>query len=485
MGFLKQFKETSASVLPIAVLAAVAGLLLNVFGAEGVTLVEFILSVFLVIVGLTIFLIGVEVGLTPIGNQIGAKITQKRSVLVLLLAGFLLGTIITIAEPDVQVLASQVHQINPLIDVRTLTLSISNGVGLFVAFAFLRSILNLSLKLSLAISVILLFTVASLVDEFFVSVAFDSGGATTGPMAVPFIMAMGLGISASKNDDGDSSFGYAGLASIGPVLFVLILGLIFSGDLNSSVVSEGASNSNLEVLFEVFKEVVSALAPLVIICALMQVFFLKMPRMQTLRIFIGFFYTFIGLIVFLFAVKCFFMPTATAIGVALASTSKIGLCVLAAMLGASVVLAEPAIWVLTRQVEEVTQGHIERKILLIALSLAVSLAVLLSMVRILFSLSLWTFLLPGYILILLFMIKTPTLFVGIAFDSGGVATGPMSSTFLLPFAIGAATGAGGDIATASFGMIGLIAMMPIICIEALGLIYARALGKKEKEGDNE
>ena len=278
MGFLKQFKETSASVLPIAVLAAVAGLLLNVFGAEGVTLVEFILSVFLVIVGLTIFLIGVEVGLTPIGNQIGAKITQKRSVLVLLLAGFLLGTIITIAEPDVQVLASQVHQINPLIDVRTLTLSISIGVGLFVAFAFLRSILNLSLKLSLAISVILLFTVASLVDEFFVSVAFDSGGATTGPMAVPFIMAMGLGISASKNDDGDSSFGYAGLASIGPVLFVLILGLIFSGDLNSSVVSESASNSNLEVLFDVFKEVVSALAPLVIICALMQVFFLRMPR---------------------------------------------------------------------------------------------------------------------------------------------------------------------------------------------------------------
>ena len=483
MDILKQLKEVTISVLPIAVFASVLSLTAGVMDSG--EFVRFIVSCILVIAGLTIFLTGTDVGLLPMGTRIGTALTKSRSLPILLGAAVILGFIITVPEPDVQVLASQVNQISSDVPVSVFLCSIAVGVGIFLALSLARTILSLPMKLILFISYLGIFLCAFFCDGFFVSVAFDSGGATTGPMAVPFIMAMGLGISASKNDDGDSSFGYAGLASIGPVLFVLILGLIFSGDLNSSVVSESASNSNLEVLFDVFKEVVSALAPLVIICALMQVFFLRMPRMQTLRIFIGFFYTFIGLIVFLFAVKCFFMPTATAIGIALASTSKIGLCVLAALLGASVVLAEPAIWVLTRQVEEVTQGHIERKILLIALSLAVSLAVLLSMVRILFSLSLWTFLLPGYILILLFMIKTPTLFVGIAFDSGGVATGPMSSTFLLPFAIGAATGAGGDIATASFGMIGLIAMMPIICIEALGLIYARALRKKEKEGDNE
>ncbi len=480
MGFVKQLKETAVSVLPIALIAAVAGLSLNVFSTDGVSFVEFIFSVVLVILGLTIFLVGVDVGLIPVGNQIGAKVTQKKSVSLLLLTGFFLGSIITIAEPDVQVLANQVHQINPLITVMMLTLTISIGVGVFVAISFLRSILNWSLKITLAIAVVLLFAIAAFVDEFFVSVAFDAGGATTGPMAVPFIMALGLGISESKSDGDDSSFGYAGLASIGPVLFVLILGLIYSGNLNTEITSSEENLGNIAKLLSVIKEVSSSLLPLVLICVFMQVFVMKMPKMQTVRMFIGIFYTYIGLIIFLFAVNCFFMPTATNIGMALASFSKVGLCFVGFLLGASVVLAEPAIWVLTRQVEEVTQGHIQRRVMFIAMCLGVALAVFFAMVRILHSLSIWYFLLPGYILILLLLKNTPSLFVGIAFDSGGVATGPMSSTFLLPFAIGAATSMGGNIATASFGMIGLIAMMPILCIEILGIIYQRALKKKEE-----
>ena len=479
MGLLKQLKETAVSVLPIALIAAIAGLSLNVFSTDGVSFVEFIFSVALVIIGLTVFLLGVDIGLIPVGNQIGAKVTQKKSIGLLLITGFFLGAIITIAEPDVQVLANQVHEINSDISVTTLTLMISIGVGLFVAISFLRSILNLSLKVTLCLSVVLLFAVASFVDEFFVSVAFDAGGATTGPMAVPFIMALGLGISKSKADGEESSFGYAGLASIGPVLFVLILGFIFRGNLNTSISSVEDEVTNIARLLLVIKEVSVALLPLLIICILMQAFVMKMPLYQAIRMFVGILYTYIGLILFLFSVNCFFMPTARAIGEALSIASKPGLCVTAMLLGASVVLAEPAIWVLTKEVEETTEGHIKRNIMFVAMCIGVACALLLAMLRIIFSLSIWAFILPGYILVILLMIKSPTLFVGIAFDSGGVATGPMSSTFLLPFAIGAASGLGADIATASFGMIGLIAMTPILCIEILGIIYQRALNKKE------
>ena len=458
MGFIKQLKETAVSVLPIAIIAAIAGLGLNVFSTDGVSFVEFIFSVILVVLGLTIFLLGVDVGLIPVGNQIGAKVTRKKNVVLLLLTGFFLGAIITVAEPDVQVLAKQVNEINSEISVSLLTMMICIGVGLFVAISFLRSIMNWSLKITLSISVVLLFIVAAFNREFFVSVAFDAGGATTGPMAVPFIMALGLGISKSKNDGEDSSFGYTGIAS-----------------------TSSENVSNISLFLSVLKEVSVALFPLAIICILMQVFVMKMPRFQAARMFIGLFYTYLGLILFLFSVNCFFMPTARAIGGALADSSKSGLCLVAFLLGASVVLAEPAIWVLTKEVEEVTEGHIKRKVMFSAMCIGVALAALLSIVRILNSLSIWFFILPGYLIILFLMPRTPTLFAGIAFDSGGVATGPMSSTFLLPFAIGAATSIGGDIATASFGMIGLIAMTPILCIEILGIIYARALRKKEAE----
>ncbi len=481
MDFVKQFKETVVSVLPIALIAAVAGLSLGVFSTDGVSFVEFIFSAILVIIGLTVFLEGVNSGLIPVGNQIGAKVTHKKSLPLLILTGLLLGCIITFAEPDVQVLAIQVHQINPQITATTLTVAISLGVGIFVAISFLRSILNWSLKICMAICVAALFLVASFVAEFFVSVGFDAGGATTGPMAVPFIMALGLGISKSKNDDESSSFGYTGIASIGPVLFVLILGIIFRGNLNTDISTAEESMSALAEFVSVIEEVTTSLLPLLIICVFMQFALLKMPKMQLIRMLVGFLYTFIGLVIFLFAVNRYFMPTATSIGEALASTSKFGLCLVGLLLGASVVLAEPAIWVLTKEVEETTEGHIPRKVMLAAMSVGVALAVFLAMIRIITSLSIWCFLLPGYILILLIMVKAPTLFVGIAFDSGGVATGPMSSTFLLPFAIGAAASMGGDIATASFGMIGLIAMTPILCIEILGLIYQRALKKKGVE----
>lgn len=470
MGFFRELREVSISVLPIALIAVVLGLAFGIF-SPALPLMQFIFSILLVIVGLSFFLMGVSLGFVPVGNQIGSLVTKKKNIALLLSTGVALGMIITIAEPDVAVLTGQVIQINPMINKMGLILVIAAGVGVFMAISYLRTLLQLSLKLCMLIGVGLLFLVASFVPEFFVSVAFDAGGATTGPMAVPFIMALGLGVAQTLGKKEEDSFGYTGLASIGPVLFVLLLGAFSSGSFDA-VATEAKTLSLSSMFIHVLEEVTLALAPIAVICVLIQIFVMKLPRIKASRMYFGIFYTWFGIVLFLFAVKSSFMPVASALGNAVASTGSDALLIaIGAIFGAAVVLAEPAVWVLTEQVEEISQGRIRRVVMLLFISVGVALAVAMFMIRIIGGLSIWPFLIAGYALIALMMPLCPTLFVAIGFDSGGVATGPMSSTFLLPFAIGAASVLSGDIANASFGMIGLIAMMPVVTIELLGVIY--------------
>lgn len=480
MGFFKQLKEVCISVLPIALIAIVLGLFLSVFEAT-IPIWQFLLSVLFVIIGLTLFLLGVNLGFVPVGNKLGSYITGKKNIWLLLSLGFLLGVIITIAEPDVTVLAEQVVAINPAMSKVLLIIMIALGVGIMMAASYLREVAGFSLKLAFLISVIVIFLVARFVPEFFVSIAFDSGGATTGPMAVPFIMALGLGVSATHGAKEEDSFGYTGLASFGPVLFVLLLGLFANGSFTNSV-SASESLSMLEVFIIEVKDVSIALSPLIAICLIVQFFIMKLPRIQAFRLFSGIVYTWIGVILFLFSVKSSFMPVASALGEALANCNESILILTGLILGSAVVLAEPAIWLLTEQVEEVSQGRIKRTVMLAFISIGVALAVVLSLVRVVHGLSIWCFLLPGYALILALMPFCQTLFVAIAFDSGGVATGPMSSTFLLPFTTGVASVLAVNASEASFGMIGLIAMMPIISIEILGVIVNVIIKKSEKKG---
>ena len=480
MGFLKQLKEVCVSVLPIALIAVILGLVFGIF-SPALPIGQFIFSIFMVIIGLSFFLTGVSLGFVPVGNQLGSLVTKKKNIYLLLATGLFLGMIITIAEPDVAVLTDQVVQINPAVSKLGLTLMIAAGVGLFMAISYFRTLTQFSLKITMVIGVALLFAVASQVPEFFVSVAFDSGGATTGPMAVPFIMALGLGVAQTLGKREEDSFGYTGLASIGPVLFVLIFG-VFSAGTFEAVATTSASRTAAELFVHVIKEATVALAPIVVICIIIQKMVMKLPRIQALRLYFGIFYTWFGIILFLFAVKSSFMPVASALGKVIASTGSDALLVaIGAIFGAAVVLAEPAVWVLTEQVEEISQGRIRRIVMLLFISVGVALAVALSMVRIIGGYSIWPFLIAGYIVIIALMPKCPTLFVAIGFDSGGVATGPMSSTFLLPFVIGAATILSGDVANASFGMIGLIAMMPVATIEILGVIYHATIKKSEKK----
>lgn len=481
MDILKQLKEVTLSVLPICIIASILSLIMGV--ADGGELAKFLFSGVMVIIGLTLFLTGVNIGLIPIGNKIGSAVTRSRSLLVIILVSFALGFIITVAEPDVQVLAHQVNGVNPLIPVKTLTYAIGVGVGTFLTIGLLRTILHLPLKVVVFISYIIVFAIAFFIDEFFVSVAFDSGGATTGPLSVPFIMALGMGVAATRAKSEDGEFGYVALSSVGPVMAVLLLGLVFGSSASAGAEEVEEVLSLGAIMLSKMEEVGASLLPLIMVCLIAQVFFIKLPFHQMRRIILGILYSYIGLVLFMSGVDYSFSDMATGLGATLAETSPVLLVIVGGVFGACVVLAEPAIWVLTEQVEDVSSGHIKRSTMMMTLSIAVAAAVVLGLVRTLFSLSIWYFLIPGYLVALAIIWKTPGLFSAIAFDSGGVATGPMSSTFILPYTIGAASVGAASSSAASFGMIGLIAMMPIVCVEVLGLIYGAKT--KNKEGGAE
>ncbi len=479
MDILKQLKEVTISVLPIGAFASLLSLLTGVM--SGMEFMRFMLSCVLVILGLTIFLTGVEIGITPMGSRIGSALTKSRSLVLMLIAALVLGFIITMPEPDVQVLASQVNAIAPGIPVKALIYSIALGVGVFFAISLARTVLSLNTKIIIAISYAAIFAAAFLNDDFFVSVAFDSGGATTGPLSVPFIMALGVGVANMKKHSDEAEFGYVALSSIGPILSVLLLGIFFSSG-SGTAAAEAAEEAVRfwPLLGEKFREVGISLLPLVAVCILMQILVLKMPHTEAIREFTGIIYSYIGIVIFFTGVEYSFSDVAEELGSALISINPLLLYASGFVFGLCVVLAEPAVMVLTGQVEDASSGRIPRRVMLTTLALGVGLAVVMALIRTVHALSIWTFILPGYAMIMILMIRTPGLFSAIAFDSGGVATGPMSSAFLLPLAIGAASGSAASSLAASFGMIAMIAMMPILLIEVLGIIYQARMRKAER-----
>lgn len=497
MNILEKLKETALSVVPVMVIV----LLLGLFVGKGVGgpywMGQFFFGGILLILGLTIFLLGVDLGIQPMGERCGAALTKKRSLTLLLVAAFIIGFIVTVAEPDIQVFADQVRNVFEKVNKKALTFSIAGGVGFFMMIGILRTILNFSLKITLLLSYILLFVVAIFAEKAFVGIAFDSGGATTGPMTVPFIMAIGLGVSAVRSDS-NNSFGLTGVSSVGPILAVLAYS-IFLGDVNSvgdstqqviEAAAEGTSSGQpvgaiqqffaplSECFSHVIEEAWNSILPLFLMFVVFQVLLLKMTVRQVIRIIIGFIYAFIGLTIFLVGVQSGFMQAGELLGNVLGQNAQqIGgwwyvlLVGTGLLLGAIIVCAEPAVWVLSEQVEQVSGGAIKRKVLLIFLSLGTAFAIGMAMLRAVIGFPLWYILLPGYILAIVLLKFAPSLFAGIAFDSGGVASGPLTSTFVLSFTLGAASG--GDGGNDSFGVIALVAMMPLIAIQVMGILYAR------------
>jgi len=486
VNLLRTFRETALSVIPILLIVVFLQLTIAPVGWRAVG--AFALGSVSIIVGLSIFLIGTEIGIVPVGQRSGSALMKKRSLPLLLGIGFIIGLIVTIAEPQVQVLAQQVSQLAPQIGRTPFILAISIGVGVFVAVSFARIVLNISYRWTIIFFYLIVTVLAILSDSFFLGIAFDAGGATTGPMTVPFILALGVGVAGvrkSANSEQDS-FGLVGIASIGPISAVLIMGLLAqSGTSATEAAAESAAEvtRSIGTLFaQSSLDVLQALGPLALLFFLFQITLLHQPRRQFIRMLEGLIYAAIGLICFLVGVNGAFMPIGSQIGALIGASDQIWVLIpLGLVLGAVVVLAEPAVWVLTNQVRDVSGGAIKKSMVLVFFSLGVSIAVALAMIRVVTRLPLAYFLLPGYVLAMAMMFRSPPLFTAIAFDSGGVASGPMSSSFLLAFTLGASAAAGGDPFTDAFGIVALIAMTPLVTIQLLGLLYRKRQRATEKE----
>ena len=477
---LKELKdkilEALVSALPITALVYVMGLT-PLFDFSTVELITFTIGAVLLVLGIGLFNLGADLAMTPMGTHVGSGLSKQRKLGLLLFVCFVLGMLITIAEPDLQVLAGQVSAV---MNGTLLIYAVGFGVGAFLVVAVLKIVFRKSLNMILMLFYMLLFALALLLavnDNLdLLPMAFDSGGVTTGPITVPFIMALGVGISSVLGDprSKDNSFGLVALCSVGPMLAVLVLGIFASNDLTYAVpdytVSADILGAYLHTAMHTCKEVLIALGMIVVFFLLCQVAFLKLSRKRLKRIAVGVILTYIGLVLFLTGVNVGFMPIGYKLGHSLASANPTFLIGFGLVTGVLVVLAEPAIHVLNGQVEDVTGGLVSKKSMMIGLCVGVGAAITLSMIRIVYDFSLTYYIIPGYFISLALSLFVPPVYSAIAFDSGGVASGPMTSGFILPFAVGACVALQGEAAVLrdAFGVVALVAMTPLITIQLLG-----------------
>ena len=463
------------SVLPVVaiVLVLCATPLVNLTPKE---MIVFSVSAVLLIVGISLFNVGADLAMSPMGDYIGAGLTQTKKFSVLLPVAFAMGVLITVAEPDLSVLAEQIaEKINPTV----LIVCVGVGVGVFLLLGVLKILFKINLSSMLLFFYMGLFALVSLLVESgngdFLSLSFDSGGVTTGPITAPFIIAIGAGIAGTLGgrNSSENSFGLLALCSVGPILMVMALGLSSSGGVEYTVPDYSIADNVLLTFFQEMlakvKEVSLALGLIAVAFTILQLTCLKLPMIKIKRIIVGIVYTFAGLVIFLTSVTIGFLPIGFKLGTQLAEIPG-ALVALGFVFGMVVVLAEPAVHVLNKQVEEVTNRLITKKAMMFALCIGVGISIGLSMLRIWLGFSILYYVIPGYILSLGLSFFVPRLYTAIAFDSGGVASGPLTSTFILPFAIGACLTMQGEgkILQDAFGIVAMVAMTPLITIQLLG-----------------
>ena len=473
----EKMMESLSAVLPITMIVLVLSIVLVPF--ETGTMMLFLFGALLLVVGMGLFQLGADMAMMPLGEGISVEISKTRNILIIAFCSFLVGMLITIAEPDLQVLARQVPSVPNMV----MILIVALGVGVFLVISMLRIVFKISLSRLLLGFYVIVFAIAILfVPPEFLTVAFDSGGVTTGPITVPFIMAMGVGIASirSDKDASNDSFGLIALCSLGPILAVLILGIFYHPDaayyepitMPQVATTRDLAQSFLRAFPDFLKEVTTALVPIIVVFVLLQLITKRYTRRQQGRMWMGFLYTFVGLVLFLTGVNVGFMPVGQAFGSGLAASNYKWLLIpLGMLIGYFIVKAEPAVQVLNNQVEDITNGAIPRATMNRCLSIGVAASVMLSMIRVLTGISILWLLIPGYIVALGLTFFVPKIFVGIAFDSGGVCSGPMSTTFLLPLAMGATETVGGNVMTDAFGVVAMVAMTPLIAVQLMGAVY--------------
>ncbi len=477
--------EALSAVVPITAIVLILSVVLVPMELGAV--VMFFAGAAMLIVGMGFFQLGAEMAMTPLGEGIGVSLSRYKKVGLIAIITFVVGLIITVSEPDLQVLAEQV----PAIDNYFLIVTVAVGVGVFLSTAVLRIIFKISLSTLLIIFYAVLIAASFFIPKEFVAVAFDSGGVTTGPMTVPFIMALGVGLAARRGSKGssDDSFGLVALSSIGPIITMMILGIFAKPtetveqhiDIVQIVTTRDVAREFGRMLPEYALEVLISIAPIAIVFMVFQIFSRRYSIHEIKRIFVGMLYTYIGLVLFLCGVNVGFAPLGSFMGEQVGLSYGWVLVPLGALIGYFIVKAEPAIQVLNHQVESVTGGSVSAHSMNTCMSVGVSVSVGLAMLRILIGIPIMYILVPGYVIALVMSRFVPKIFVGIAFDSGGVASGPMTSTFLLPLSIGACTAVGGNLMTDAFGVVALVALTPLIAIQIMGLVYRLKINKIKKQ----
>ncbi len=470
---MEKIRESMASVLPIT--AIVFLLSITIAPLDPGTLVLFLFGAILLVGGMGLFTLGVDMSMIPMGEGVGSTLSKSRHLIIPLTVYFLLGVLTTMAEPDLQVLSKQVPAINSTV----LVVTVAVGVGLFLVAATVRIRRGVPLRRMLLVLYFAVFALAAAAPGNFIPVSFDSGGVTTGPITVPFIMSLGLGIASTRSDKNSASdsFGLISLCSIGPILCVLLLGIIYKPQEAASHLSVIPSIPTTAQAAQYFiqsfptylREVAMALLPVAGLFLVFQLLTRRFKRGQLIRIVTGLLYTYLGLVLFLCGVNVGFMPAGQLIGATIANGVKWLLVPIGMLIGYYIVKAEPAVSVLTKQVEEISNGSISQRAMRLAMSIGVCVSVGLAMIRVLTGLNIFWLLIPGYAISLGLTFLVPSIFTGIAFDSGGVASGPMTATFLLPFAQGACHALGGNMMTDAFGIVAMVAMTPLVTIQVMGL----------------
>lgn len=487
---LAKLKEVLYTVLPITVIVLILNFTLTPL--EIPLILRFLIGAALIIIGLTIFLFGVDIGITPIGNFMGKTIAKTNKIWMVVIAGLILGFFISIAEPDLHILAGQIDMVTSgVISKISIVVIVSVGIAVLLSSGLVRIVYNIPLYKVLTVLYGIIFILALFTSPVFLAISFDASGATTGALTVPFILALAIGVSGLKKDSKASekdSFGLVAIASTGAIISVIIMSIVSKpGIITGSLELEKSATASIIGPFVreapiVAGEVFLALLPILLLFLVFQKASFKLSKRIFRKTLIGIVFTFIGLVLFLMGVNLGFMDVGNAVGHALASLdNKAYLVLIGFVLGLVTVLAEPAVYVLTHQIEDITSGYVKRKIVLLTLSIGIGFAVALSMIRILIpGIQLWHYILPGYIIAIAMSYFVPKLFVGIAFDAGGVASGPMTATFILAFAQGAAEAIeGANVLVDGFGMIAMVALTPLIALQILGFIFKI---KSKKEG---
>ncbi len=481
-----KIRESLSAILPISTIILILSFTIAPLPSDVIS--SFLIGTVLLILGMGLFTLGSEISMSLIGERVGANIAKKKNIFVVILILFVLGTIITIAEPDLKVLAGQISSIPSEIT----TLAVAIGVGIFLVIAFLRIIFRINISYLLMFFYAITFCIVYFVPNDFWAIAFDSGGVTTGPITVPFIIALGIGASSirdNKNENNDS-FGLVALCSIGPIITMLILGMIWNiteTAIPTYMINAVNNSKEIGMIFinslpKYIEEVFIALLPILTFFVIYQIFVLHLPKKEIKKIIIGTLYTFIGLILFLVGANVGFLPAGYLIGGKIAALDYNWIIIpIGIIIGYFIVIAEPAVHILVKQISEITDGAIPEKAMKFNLSISIALAICLAMTRLLMNISIMYFLIPGYIIALVLSLFTPKIFTSIAFDSGGVASGPITTTFLIPFSVGICNALGENILANAFGIVAFVAMMPLISIQISGIVFKLKQNKTNKD----